>query len=170
MKKITLRVVFITAITSLFVAFVLFAFCLINSYSHSGWYKVRDTPVNFIGVVININYSEVIAINFTQASKTLNPLNFTFTNHTISGSENIQYEAIDKIHGFPPSHSLRVLICANLTSRSAYVGVLNDAVVLPESELKVEKEYMIERTNQVAKACNITLDWNNAVWNLSYQD
>jgi hypothetical protein len=168
MKKITLRVVFITAITSLFVAFVLLAFCLINSYSHSGWYKVRE--VNFIGVVINVNYSEVIAINFTQASKTLNSLNFTFTNHTISGSEKIQYEALDKIHGFPPSHSLRVLICANLTSRSAYVGVLNNAVVLPESELETEKEYMIERTNLVAKACNITLDWHNAVWSISYQD
>ena len=34
------------------------------------------------------------------------------------------------------------------------------------SKLKAEKGYLIERTNQVAKACNITLDWNKAEWNI----
>jgi len=120
--------------------------------------------VEWFSVVINVSYAEVASINFTQASKTLNPLNFTFTNHTIFGSENIQYEALDKMYAFPPREGLHIQIGGNMSTRSAHVVAVNDAGVFPISKLKAEKEYLIERTNQVAKACNITLDWNKAEW------
>jgi hypothetical protein len=117
-----------------------------------------------IGATGEINYSAVCSINFTIVSQILTNKSFSITNQ--SGGSEISYFILNQETW---AYRMNILISANTTIQKAWVGIVDRSAIL-ESEINEEKNYIINRTNTVASACNFTIDWNKVTWSVSYQD
>ncbi|MEM3397406.1 MAG: hypothetical protein QXD64_08805 [Thermoplasmata archaeon] len=52
--------------------------------------------------------------------------------------------------------------------KSGYIDIFYHGAC-PESELDTKIKYMVNRTNTIAKICNITIDWSTVHWSIDYQ-
>jgi hypothetical protein len=123
----------------------------------------KERWINQVYIEMNLNFSEIESINFTEARAKLETMNFTIENNSGIGYYYRSY-TIQRL-------LLVVHFHADATngSQNAAMEVLYSAT-FKEAELGAEKKYITEQVDKVADACNITLNWSIAVWSVQYQD
>jgi len=82
----------------------------------------------------------------------------------VSPDSDIQYSIGDKANP-----NMYVGIYFNSTLKKSWISA-SDTSFIWENELLEKKVYLQERTKDVADACNLTLNWMQAQWGVSYQD
>jgi hypothetical protein len=126
-----------------------------------------ERPIILIAVHMDLNYNEVCQINYTSVANDLSLQNFSFhmrTNNTIDPDLKYWAKNLDGC-----AFGMIIAISQNVTTRKAWLDVTHTSAI-QESELQQEKNYIITRTNIILKTCNLTENWHNAVWSISYQD
>jgi len=119
-----------------------------------------EKTINMVAIVLELNFTEVESINFTDAAMKLKMISFTIENCSENG-----------YHYLIKRWSITIYIDADETNgiRKAVMDVSYSAA-FPESDLSIQKQYLKDQVDEVASACNITLDWSKATWTFSYQD
>lgn len=151
----------------------------INSYTQDK--KINYIkPINYIFLTLqNISYDEIVSINYTETKDKLESIgyivrvdnstyfDFTFTvekyNKTVNNS--VDYYTIISLGAWRET---------NETKKGRIIGNYDPTELKPEHEenLTLAKEFYIEKINEFAKICNITLPlpWENASWSVNYQE
>ena len=167
----------IKVLSVVFIVFIIFGIYMLIVYIFAPlalFQQLQNTPpdvenkyINFIDMKLDLNYTEVEKINATFSKIALTKLNYTFYSRD---EMNFSDKYILYSIGYPNDNSVSLGIYANNTSKKAWLNVIMIDKVIPESEFAKEKEYIKEGVDDVAYACNLTIDWSNAKWSYSYAD
>ena len=149
---------------------IFIALTILVSISLSGCLTPRPTRerwVNAIDMEMDLKPAEVESINYSDAQNRLEKINFTMENNS-GKAPGYHYRSYNIHYRYS---SLFIVIAAynESTNPTANLHLLYSTSI-PDDEIENEKIRLQKLTDQVAGACNITLDWSKATWTFSYQD
>lgn len=120
----------------------------------------------YTGESLSLPREDVLRINYSEIESQIQQLGYTSIND--SEGDVIGYiftKMINNTH-YP---CLWIGIFSSL-SKSFISAIYNPEGTFPESKLDEKKQYLMDRVNEIAQICNLTIDWSNVQWSISYQD
>jgi hypothetical protein len=117
-----------------------------------------------------LNVLEVERLNISKVEKNLTDLDFGIKNLTGDDPANyLEYFIYFPRNPPPPVLMVGIYVKDINGGKSAFIDIGYHGS-FPESQLETKKQWVVNKTNQVATICNITLDWTYAHWSIAYQD
>jgi hypothetical protein len=120
----------------------------------------------YVSVTLEVNSSEVQEIDDQYARELLMSRNMSFHNRSevVSPDPDLLYSV-----GDDTNPNMYIGIWFNSTLKKSWISA-SDTSFIWENELPEKKVYLQQRVEDVADACNLTLNWMQAHWGVSYQD
>jgi len=155
-------------------------------YYFNPHYSLPPQNLNYIGVTVELDYNETMIINYTQVKIDLETIGYNVTiainephpelgdNKSVSG---ILAEIGDggynrlSINIFEITNETTVIMNLFYSSPANYTDPRDGRIYnikANEESIATTKEYMIYRADEIAKAINLSVEWENLVWDVAY--
>ena len=121
---------------------------------------------------VSLNFNEVEKINLSEVEESLSEKDFGILDESGQPPDHhyIAYHVFKPLNRTPMILlSVGIYEDVKNETKSAYLTIIVSRV-FPESQIESEKQKVINEVKQIATICNLTIDWNNVQWNISYQD
>ncbi len=136
----------------------------------------ESTPLKIYSVCasVSLNYTEVASVNYTKAENDLEALGYNITTHLSSDIHDYFIGNSYNPRVFPHvgfSVSARTLDNGTKSAEFSigYHPLFNESC--PDAtNVELAKQHTIEKANEIAQICNLTLNWDNAKWTVNYAD
>mgnify|MGYP005864633267 CR=1 FL=1 len=151
---------------AIFVSIVI-SLSFIDFYPDDKWYT--EKWYNGMSTRLNMDFNQVIEINFSYAETELKKSGFVSKNLTMNSIHYREFWFFIPTNG---SYNIfDAVLIANISGnlRSAWMDISLSSS-FPEKEIERSKEWTVNRTNAIAQVCGLTINWTNVDWQLSYQD
>lgn len=149
-------------------ATIIIVIIIITTVAISFYFRNNDQERVIIMTTLNLplNTTEVYNIDYIYSKNILEENNISFydRNNITEPDEHIQFSGGDIQNSY-----MYVGIYFNTSSEKGWVNALDNKPV-SELSLDAKKEYLVNIVNNMAIACNITIDWSKAEWTVIYQD
>lgn len=127
--------------------------------------KTLEKRIGEISCRLHTSREAILQINYSKIETEIEILGYTCTNGTGGGIIDYSFSKMENNSGYPAL----VISIFSSTTNSSVSGYYNPVDPFPESELGEKKQYFMDRVNEIAQICNLTIDWGNAQWGMSYQ-